>query len=169
MNFLADGAQTEPMLDGGRFAAVWTTEDETKDGSGHAIKAQVFNASGEKIGTEFRVNTEGTGGKTAPSVSRIDTGFAVSWATDDSTQDGDGRAIKMQHFAQSLLPDPVLDVNEISETAIGGLRVGTFSTNSLNQEGFSYGLVSDPSGAFNLIKKTLVLKDPTKLDFESMP
>jgi RTX calcium-binding nonapeptide repeat (4 copies) len=74
----------------GRFVVVW--EDSSVSGgdtSSTAVRAQVFNANGGKIGSEFLVNTTTSSAQDTPSIATLADGrFVVAW-TDDSTSGGD--------------------------------------------------------------------------------
>lgn len=85
-------------LGDGRFVVAWSTEDPSQDGNGFAIKAQIFSASGAKIGGEFLVNTLTDGNQTVPIVIAVGaTEFAIGWSGPDPV-DGSGTATKMQLF-----------------------------------------------------------------------
>ncbi len=87
-------------LANGSFLALWRTTDPLADGSGDAVKGQVFDATGAKLGSEFRVNTAVTGSQNAPAVSVLaDGNFVVTWTTSDTFADGNGSAIKAQLFS----------------------------------------------------------------------
>ena len=83
-------------LPGGRFVVSWSDSND-----GGNIKAQLFDATGAKVGGEFTVNTTtgGQGGQVGPSVSPLaDGGFLIAW-TDvrvvggfDTVVDGEVRA-----------------------------------------------------------------------------
>ena len=89
-------------LSGGGFVVTWHSGDGVQDGSGHAIKAQVFDASGTAQGSEFLVNSETSGTQLNPTVTALSNGgFVVTWRTSDSSQDGSGTAIKAQLFDAS--------------------------------------------------------------------
>jgi hypothetical protein len=86
-------------LAGGGFVATWRTNDGS-DGSGDAVKAQVFSASGAKVGTEFLVNSQKVGNQYSPALAALaGGGFVITWHTGDSAQDGSGGAIKAQIFS----------------------------------------------------------------------
>ncbi len=87
-------------LANGGFVISWTTFDTTQDGSGSAIKAQVFDAAGAKVGGELLVNTAGAAAQKSPSVAGLSNGdFVIAWRTDDQTADDASGAIKAQVFA----------------------------------------------------------------------
>jgi hypothetical protein len=89
-------------LAGGGFVATWRTSDSTADGSSYAVKAQIFSASGAKVGTEFLVNTQSASYQYSPTVAALSGGgFVVAWHTGDTTQDGSSGAIKAQIFSAS--------------------------------------------------------------------
>ena len=73
----------------GRFLVVWSTADASQDGSGYAIKAQVFSASGVKIGGEFLVNTSVAGSQGEASVATLADGTVlVTWSSNVSGGSG---------------------------------------------------------------------------------
>ena len=89
-------------LAGGGFVATWRTSDSTADGSSYALKAQVFSATGAKVGLEFLVNSQGTSYQYSPSITALSGGgFVVTWQTGDTAQDGSATAIKAQIFSAS--------------------------------------------------------------------
>lgn len=90
LNTLTTSEQTSPELTalaGGGFVATWTS-----NASGdNDIKAQIFDASGVKVGTEFRVNNTITGAQSASDVTALANGnFVVTWS--DPANGGDIRA-----------------------------------------------------------------------------
>src|SRR5262245_60022422 len=65
-------------LTDGRFIVVW--EDMAGDGSGSAIRGQVFTAGGDKSGEEFTVNTSAADDQKDPTVTALANGDAfVTW------------------------------------------------------------------------------------------
>src|SRR5687768_10157395 len=82
-------AQIAVLPDGG-YVVVWTDNGiATGDGDDSSIKAQRFDASGEKVGGEFIVNTATHDNQTFPFVATLTSGrFAVTW-TDESRVGGD--------------------------------------------------------------------------------
>jgi len=89
-------------LPSGGFVLTWETSDTFQDGSGTAVKAQLYDSAGVKVGAEFRVNTLATLDQQQPTVASLaDGGFVVAWHTTDTTQDGAGWAVKAQRFDSS--------------------------------------------------------------------
>ena len=81
-------------LPNGGFVATWYDSSEY-DGE---IKGQVFDASGNKVGTEFRANTEIASTQQTPSVAAFDDGsFLVVWESWEQV-DSSSRAIFGQRF-----------------------------------------------------------------------
>ena len=103
VNTATTGDQYSPVttaLSNGGFVVTWYTTDAVQDGSQGAIKAQVFSATGVKVGSEFLVNTQGVNLQNDPAITALgDGGFFISWATFDAAQDGSGSAIKGQVFS----------------------------------------------------------------------
>ncbi len=86
------------LTDGG-FVVAWETTDQAQDGSGWAIKARSFDASGTPRGAEFLVNSETFQHQTASTITSLpDGGFVAAWATYDPAQDGNSDAIKARSF-----------------------------------------------------------------------
>ncbi|MFP1133018.1 hypothetical protein [Asticcacaulis sp. W401b] len=98
------GRQVAPYvitLPNGQFIAAWGDNSGTLgDTDGWAIKAQAFDASGTKFGSELLVNVYVTGNQTSMVLSPLKTnGFIASWV-DNSGALGDtsGTAIKARVF-----------------------------------------------------------------------
>ena len=73
----------------GNFLVVWSSVGQNDAGRG--IRGQRFDASGEKVGPEFQVNTYTTGDQTSPSVAVDEAGdFVVVWSSagQDGSSDG---------------------------------------------------------------------------------
>jgi len=102
VNSVVEGPQVQPViatLANGNFVIAWSDFSDDSDGNGSAIKAQVFSPSGDKIGTEFLVNSQILGVQAEPAIASLSSGgFVVSWESRDSTADGNGAAIKAQIF-----------------------------------------------------------------------
>jgi large repetitive protein len=70
------------FLAGGGFLVVW----ESSDGTGKGVYAQLFDAAGNAIDSEFRVNTVTAGNEFYPRIAALtDGGFAISWGGSGST------------------------------------------------------------------------------------
>ncbi|MCH8617215.1 cadherin domain-containing protein [Sphingomonas sp. SM33] len=112
-------APTVTTLADGRFIVAWSSNLDPQDGSGSAIKAQLFSATGEKIGTEFLVNSATLDTQYQPSVTALSGGgFVISWTTFDTAADGSGNAVKAQLY-------------DASGAAVGGeFLVDTLTTSS---------------------------------------
>ncbi len=84
--------QDDPSVAGlsnGGFIVIWESKDQ--DGSGEGVYGQQYDSSGNKISSEFRVNTYTAGGQINPSVAGlINGGFVVTWDSDDQDGSGDG-------------------------------------------------------------------------------
>ncbi|MGH6780822.1 MAG: cadherin domain-containing protein, partial [Sphingomonadaceae bacterium] len=127
-------------LANGGFVATWRTTDALADGSDQAVKAQIFDTSGAKLGAEFLVNSQTNGSQYDPNIAALaNGGFVVTWYTTDAAQDGNGGAIKGQMFSAS-------------GARIGGeFLVNTQSANT-QREPFATGL---PDGGFMVTWSTL--------------
>ena len=96
--------QRDPVmaeLSNGYIVVVWKDESQQNgDSSDYAVKAQVLDADGNRIGGEFLVNTTTLGPQQYPAVAALANGaFIVSW-TDDSGLGGDADGgVKAQIFS----------------------------------------------------------------------
>ena len=129
------GDQAVVRLANGRFVVVWTDDSQIGvDWDGGAIKAQIFDADGARIGGEFLVNAFIRGGQGSPAVTALTNGsFVVSWTTDwvDSAGggDGSGSAVKGRVFDPDGNPlSAEFLVNDV--TALDQGSSSLFQTNS---------------------------------------
>ena len=82
-------------LNNGGYAAVWQSSGQ--DGSSWGIYGQIYDAFGNVVGSEFRINTTTSGAQNYPEVSGLtDGGFQVTWQSDG--QDGSANGIFSQRF-----------------------------------------------------------------------
>ena len=92
------GNQSMPKVAGltaGGFVTVWQSDKQDANTSG--IYAQMFSATGVKIGTEFKVNTTSAGDQTQPAIAALTGGgFVVAWSSDG--QDGSGLGVYAQLY-----------------------------------------------------------------------
>ena len=97
-------------LSNGGFVVTWQDRSlgvngATGDTSGAAIKAQVFGATGTRVGSEVRVNTATANDQSAPEITALSNGgFVVTWqdaslGVGGATGDTSGTAVKAQVFA----------------------------------------------------------------------
>ena len=91
--------QNGPALAGlpnGGFVATWTSRHA--DGSNQDVYAQLYDANGDRVGTETLINTTTDARQVVPSVTAFPSGgFIITW-TSYGGQDGDGRDIFSQRF-----------------------------------------------------------------------
>ena len=95
------GRPTITGLAGGGFVVTWTDASETLgDNSYNSIKAQMFDATGTKIGGEFLVNTKTGWFQDYPSINGlVGGGFVVTWQdSNENFGDPNGDDIKAQIF-----------------------------------------------------------------------
>ena len=94
VNTATGSHQNDPAiaaLGDGRFVVTWTDWSATGgDTSTAAIRAQIFNADGDKLDEEFLVNTTTTQGQNMPAVTALADGrFLIAWA--DASRSGEDR------------------------------------------------------------------------------
>lgn len=92
-------------LSNGNFVVMWTDASGTNgEVAGSGIRAQIFNAKGEKVGLEFLVNSVVAGNQYSVSVAALKYGFFVAaWASEvgDLNSDYNTASIKAQIFDAS--------------------------------------------------------------------
>jgi hypothetical protein len=67
-------------LNDGRFVVTWQDNSGHGDGSAISVQAQIFSASGTKIGSEFVVNTQANWVQSFPAIASLPNGgFVVAW------------------------------------------------------------------------------------------
>ncbi|MDB5337314.1 MAG: cya 3, partial [Planctomycetaceae bacterium] len=86
----------------GNYVVTWTSTglpNDSHDGSFSGVYAQLYQADGTKIGTEFRVNTTTFGHQLDSTVGMNDTGdFVIAWTAQDN-QDGSLSGVYAQQYA----------------------------------------------------------------------
>ena len=104
VNTTVAGGQYQPkiaILADGKFVVSWDDEGATVgDTDGDAVRAQIYNRNGTKVGGEFIVNTTTAGNQDNTSIAALPNGgFVVTW-DDTSGQGGDasGSSIKAQIY-----------------------------------------------------------------------
>lgn len=103
-----DAVRQSPTIAGlsnGGFVIVWTdASGALGDYDGTSIGAQIFSASGARIGDEFLVNTETAGAQEFTTVTALEDGFLVTWQDNSGMLgDGDATSIKGQIFSAAGL------------------------------------------------------------------
>jgi carbonic anhydrase/acetyltransferase-like protein (isoleucine patch superfamily) len=113
----------------GSFVVVWRALEQDGDGAG--VFGQRFDASGSRLGREFRVNTNTAGAQEDPSVAIGPNGsFFVAWTSAD--QDGSGTGIFGQRYDRAGRRDgPELGINVVTAGAQETPSVGIDSAGSV--------------------------------------
>lgn len=89
------------MTPAGDFVIVWVSDGQ--DGSFGGIYGQRFDASGNRRGSEFQVNTFTAGKQLKPAVSSDANGnFAVVWESEDT--DGTGKNVYFRRYDSAGMP-----------------------------------------------------------------
>jgi VCBS repeat-containing protein len=152
VNSQTANVQSQPAataLSSGGFVISWTDSSSAGgDSSGTAVKAQLFDSTGAKIGSEFLVNSSLTGDQSAPSLTGLASGgFVAAWV--DQNGDGSSDGIKAQIFDSSgarvgieLLVNS-LTLNAQTEVSVAALASGGFVVSWRD----SSGLNGDASGS----------------------
>ncbi|RYY25477.1 MAG: tandem-95 repeat protein [Sphingomonadales bacterium] len=103
VNTVIASNQMESSITGlstGGFVVTWTDSNVSSDGSGSAVKAQIYTAAGLKAGGEFQVNTLTTNVQAGSTTTALANGnFVVTWADSSLTApDTSGTAVRAQMF-----------------------------------------------------------------------
>ncbi len=141
----SQGGSSVAGLGSGGFVVTWTSDGQ--DGNYNGIFAQMFDSSGNKVGTEFQVNTYISSHQLSSSVAGLESGnFVVTWTSygQDGSQDG----IYGQVFDSFGIKNGVeFQVNTyISNhqllSSVAGLESGGFvvTWSSYGQDGSVYGI-----------------------------
>jgi len=126
------------------FVITWT--DASHDGSDWGIYGQLFNSSGNKTDTEFRVNTSTIGRQNYPSVTFMSNGrFVVTW---EGVGDGSGEGIYGQLFdsngekSGTQFQVNSYTINHQADVSVASFSDGRFVViwNSDGQDGSGYGI-----------------------------
>jgi hypothetical protein len=148
VNTYMENAQEAPSvakLSGGGFAVTW--QSDAQDGDWYGIYGQVFDSSGNKVGSEFQVNTYISELQVFPSVAGLSGGgFVVTW--DSVGQDSSGDGIYGQIFDSSgSKVGGEFQVNTYTKddqsfSSVAGLSGGGFvvTWESYDQDGSDWGV-----------------------------
>jgi hypothetical protein len=107
VNTATNGDQTTPRvasLANGGFVITWDDISGTLgDSSAWSIKAQIYNASGAKVGTEILVNTQTANNQLDPAITPLSNGgFVIAWDDYSGTLgDTSGNCVALQIFEAS--------------------------------------------------------------------
>jgi predicted Ser/Thr protein kinase len=116
-------------LPNNQYVTIWQSSGQ--DGSLNGIFGQIIDEFGNKVGSEFPVNSYPTGNQQNPSVSSFGNGdFIVAWEGDN--QDGDQWGIFAQRFNITASPNgPEIPINSViigpqRYPVVAALRLNTF-------------------------------------------
>ncbi|WP_299752768.1 tandem-95 repeat protein [uncultured Tateyamaria sp.] len=138
VNEFTNGTQSSPSvtaLTNGNFIVTWQSWDQQQgDTSLGAIKARIFDASGNEIVSEFLVNEFPNGGQYGSNVTALANGdFVVTWTSGDEQQDDTSSwAIKARIFdANGIAQNP----NLVTEDAVTLIDTATLLANDNDVDG----------------------------------
>jgi hypothetical protein len=149
VNAYTTGDQAYPAVaagPAGAFAVVW--EDSARDGPGPGVFGRVFDAGGQAVGEDFRVNTFTAGTQAAPAVAWTgNAGFVVVWH--GAGQDGSSLGIFGQRFdAAGAASGSEFTVNSSTLGAQGLPAVAADATGALVVVWVSSGYEDSGAGVF---------------------
>ncbi len=97
INFVNDVNNVVGLANGG-FAVTWQAQSNVGDFDNSSIQMQIFDANGNKVGTEIQVNTKEDEYQQAPKITELSNGYIVVTWEDVEDAPGDGGQIKGQVF-----------------------------------------------------------------------
>ena len=178
VNTTTNGHQDSPQitaLDGGGFVVTWTDGSEQNgDTSRYSVRAQVFEADGDKFGSEILVNTTTEGFQDSPQITALDgDGFVVTW-WDFSQQNGDisGYSVRAQVFGVNTPPTAValsnatMSIVENTSTDTH-IKVADIIVTDDGNGTNTLALIGTDASAFEIVGSELFLKAGVILDFEN--
>ncbi|WP_112662089.1 cadherin domain-containing protein [Microvirga flavescens] len=160
----AEALTVKAMSDGG-WLVVWQADSwgplyqQRYDRDGQAMFTDAENNPVDQL-----VSTTYISGSAAPSVMELPDGsWIITWANSGSG------AIRHRQFEFNVAPDTLdLDGLQVAEDAAYGTTIGTLSATDNNDgDVFTYTLLDDPEGRFEIKDGKLVVKSPSKLDHET--
>ncbi|HEX2544561.1 MAG TPA: hypothetical protein VHL79_06770, partial [Ramlibacter sp.] len=154
VNTTTAGDQRKPQVSpygDNNFVVVWEDLSATGgDTSGNALRAQRFDASGQRLGTELLVNTTTAGDQTDAVVAPTGTGFAVAWV-DRSGADADVHAQVFsgaggRTSAELQVGEPAGEQTQVQIASRGGMFMGSPGPLYQSDYGFALAWSSDTDG-----------------------
>lgn len=138
---------TISALNNGGFVIAWQSHDGVDDNSSYAIKAQIFDETGNAIGVEFLVNSQTDGSQSKPAISALSNGgFIITWYSNLDVNDTDSTSIKAQIYDKTgnEVGDEFLIENQVYDSLRPqSLTYSTPSITGLNEGGFVIDWVSE--------------------------
>ena len=152
VNTTTTGYQYSPVttnLENGNFIIAWASE--AQDGSVEGSYGQIYSPSGQKIGSEFQINSTTNDYQTNPAVTSLENGgFFTAWR--DRSNDGDSWGIFGQIFDSS--GNKVGAEFGINSTTFGAqldVNLTTLDNGSVVATWRDYAADGDGSGVFGQI------------------
>ncbi len=164
--------QSITVLSDGSYIICW--QSFAQDGSNFGIYAQRFDAAGNKIGSETRINTTTTDHQLVPAITALnDGGYVICWAS--NSQDGSNYGVYAQKYdasgtkvgGETLVNTYTLsDQNSPSITALtgGGYVISWVST---GQDGSQTGIYAQRYNSLGEAVGTETLVNTTTSDYQA--
>jgi|GEM_PF-974921 len=165
------GAQTRPAIadlgDGGFIVVFEDASGAFGDVSGTAIVAQAFDAAGNKVGDDIRINTGTTSSQLHPTVAvQADGSIVVSWETPIT---GNLAIVSQKLILDAAPTDITIDDSNVPENSGAGTLVGTVTAVDAGGGPFTYALTANAGGRFAVDAATgaITVLAGAGLDFET--
>ncbi len=125
INTYTTSSQSIPSITfgGNNYLVTWQSNEQ--DSNGQGIYGQLISASGNKVGSEFRINTYTTGNQQFPALAYDGTNYLVTWQSDG--QDGNLYGIYGQL------------VSITGEKVGSEFQISTYTTNNQQFSALAYG------------------------------
>ncbi|MBX2861546.1 MAG: hypothetical protein KTR14_09935, partial [Vampirovibrio sp.] len=134
-------------LSNGGFVVSWDSDGQ--DGDGNGVYAQIYDANGDTVGSEFQVNTNTTGNQSQATVTGLQNGGFVMMWQDDSGAGGDGTDVFAQIFdASGNKVGSEFQVNGFNSDFQGNASVTTLESGGFVVSWDSEGQDGDGMGVF---------------------
>lgn len=158
-------------LPNGGFVASWHDNSLlSSDPSGYGIRSQVFDALGNKLGSEWVVDSSTGGNQEQPAVTTLASGgLVVGWTDYSGVGDADG-GIKAQIYmpVQGAITGLALSTGQVSEAAVENVPVGALQAAGALNAVYTYSIVDDSTdGAFTTDGSNLLVRNSLLLDYEA--
>lgn len=175
VNVTTLNTQDQPAIAGlpdGGFVVTWHDNSLlASDPSGFGIRSQIFDGLGNRLGSEWVVNSSTAGNQEQPTVAALTSGAIVIGWTDFSGTGGDvDGGIKARLYVPTVgtITSLSLSAAQVSEAAVENVAIGALQASGALNAAYTYSLIDDSTnGAFEIAGSNLMVRDSLLLDYEN--